>query len=186
VVGATYIGWRTTAGPVRNLFGGNMSLRKDVWERVGGFTEGFGNVKTAERQQWLANSGTSWGEENEFCIRVSQAHPDLQWIYVPGARVRHRVPIERCTPGWFLSRTREEGMSKAALVSAVGRASGLGPELTYAWRTIPAGVARCVRDAIEYRDVDALKRAGAIGAGFAMTSAGFVQGRVSLSRWLRH
>ena len=177
VVGCTYLGWRTTTGPVRNLIGCNMSVRRDVWERVGGFREGFGLVKSPVSVSWAGKPRSSWGEENEFCIRVSQAYPDLRWIYEPRARVRHRVQSERCTRRYFLSRCREEGFAKAAMVSAVGRVSALGPERSYARRTLPAGVARGLREAIVCRDVDGLKRAGAIIAGFSMTAAGFLEGR---------
>lgn len=177
VVGCTFLGMPTTTGPVRNLIGANMSVRRDVLEHVGGFREGFGNVKSAVSVSWAGESRVSSCEDTEFCIRVSQAYPDLRWIYEPRARVRHRVPSHRCTWRYFLSRSREEGLAKAVLVSAVGRESALGAERSYARQTLPAGIARGLRDAIVGRDVDGLKRAGAIVAGFSMTAAGFLEGR---------
>ena len=178
VVGCTYRGMPETMAPVRNLIGANMSVRRDVLERAGGFREGFGNVKSAVSAGWAGESRASSCEDTELCIRVSQARPELRWIYEPRARVRHRVPPHRCTWRYFLSRSREEGLAKATLAAAVGRESALGLERSYAGRTLPAGVARGVREAIAGRDVDGLRRAGAIVAGLTMTAAGFVEGRV--------
>ena len=182
VVGCTYLGMPTTTSQVRNLIGANMSVRRDVWERVGGFREGFGNVKCATSVSWAGESRASTAEDTEFCIRVSQAHPDLRWVYEPSARVRHRVPSHRSTWRYFVSRSREEGLAKAALVSAVGRESALGAEQAYARRTLPAGVAKGVREAIVGGDVDGLRRAGAIVAGLTVTTAGFLEGRVRTQR----
>lgn len=184
VVGATYVGWRTTTGPVRNLIGANMSVRRDVWERIGGFREGFGLVTSAAEASGARKPRSSWGEENEFCIRVSQAYPQLQWIYEPRACVQHRIQDRRCTWRYFLSRSREEGMAKAHLASAVGRERALGTERSYATKTLPAGVLSGVRDAIANGDIDGLKRAGAIVAGFSMTTIGFLEGRARFSEWL--
>ena len=185
VVGATYVGWRTTPGPVRNLIGANMSVRRDVWERIGGFKEGFGLVANASKATGNRSQRSSWGEENEFCIRVTQANPQFQWIYEPRAHVRHRVQDNRCTWRYFVSRAREEGIAKADLASAVGRDRALGTERSYATKTLPAGVFKGVRDAIENRNVDGLKRAGAIVVGFSMTTFGFLEGQSRLSKWLR-
>jgi len=177
VVGCTYLGMRTTTGPVRNVIGANMSVRRDVWELVGGFKDGFGAVKTAVNTGWAGESRASTGEDTEFCIRVSHACPDLQWIYEPRARVRHRVPRHRCTWRYFLSRSREEGLGKAVMVSAVGRESALAAERSYTRQTLPAGIARGLREAVVSRDVDGLKRAGAIVGGFLMTAEGFLERR---------
>jgi len=175
VVGCTFLGMRTTTGPVRNLIGANMSVRRDVWEGVGGFREGFGNVKNAGHSSWVGESRASTAEDTEFCIRVSQAFPTLQWILEPRARVCHRVPGHRSTFRYFLSRSREEGLGKAVLVSAVGRDSALVEEISYATHTLPVGVARGLRSAVVDRDIHGLKRSGAIVAGFSMAVAGFVQ-----------
>ena len=68
-------------------------------------------------------------------------------------------------------------MGKAVLVAAVGRQSALKAEMSYSRRTLAAGVARGLREAIVSRDVDGLKRAGAIVAGLSMTAVGFLEGR---------
>jgi len=154
-------------------------VRRDVLELVGGFREGFGNVKSAASPAgWAGESRASSCEDTELCIRISQAYPELRWIYEPRARVRHRVPPHRCTWRYYLSRSREEGLAKATLASAVGATSALGPERSYTRRALPAGVAKGVRQAIVDRDVDGLRRAGAIVTGLTATAAGFVEGRI--------
>jgi glycosyltransferase involved in cell wall biosynthesis len=178
VVGCTYRGMPGTKGPVRSLIGANMSVRREVLERVGGFREGFGNVKSAVSASWAGETRASSCEDTELCIRVSQVYPDLLWIYEPRARVRHHVPRHRCTWRYYLSRSREEGLAKAILVSTVGRESALETERSYAGQTLPAGIARGLHEAIVGRDIDGLRRAGAIVAGLSMTVAGFVEGRM--------
>jgi glucosyl-dolichyl phosphate glucuronosyltransferase len=186
VVGCTFLGMRTTTGPVRNLIGANMSVRRDVWEGVGGFREGFGNVKSAADVSWAGESRASTAEETEFCIRVSQVFPNSQWILEPRARVRHRVPSHRSTWRYFLSRSREEGLGKAVLVSAVGRDNALVEEISYASHTLPAGVARRVREAFVNRNVDGLMQSGAIVAGFSMAVAGFLERRTKVAMRFRY
>jgi len=68
-------------------------------------------------------------------------------------------------------------LGKAVLVSTVGRESALAAELTYVRQTLPVGITRNLREAVVRRDVDGLKRAGAIVAGFSMAAAGFLERR---------
>ena len=178
VVGCTYRGMPQNTGPVRNLIGANMSVRRDVLDGVGGFKEGYGNVKRQGDASWAGESRASSCEDTELCIRVSHTYPHLRWIYEPRARVRHYVPSHRATWRYYLSRSREEGLAKASLASAVGRESALGTEQSYASQTLPLGVARGLQEAVVHRDVDGLKRAGAILAGLSLTTVGFLEGRV--------
>lgn len=180
VVGCSYLGMPTTTAVVRNLIGANMSVRRDVLEHVGGFKEGFGNVKDPVREGWAGESRASSCEDTELCIRVSQTYSDMRWVYEPRARVLHRVPSHRCTWRYFFSRSREEGLGKAALALTVGRESATGAERSYTWRVLPAGVARGLREAIVDWDVNGLKRAAAIVAGFLLTAAGFLEGRARM------
>jgi Predicted glycosyltransferases len=177
VVGCTYRGMPTTAH-VRNLIAANMSVHRHVWESVGGFKEGFGNVKSPVGVGRGGKSGLVGCEETEFCIRVSQAFPSLKWVYEPRARVLHHVPSHRSTWRYFLSRCRKEGLGKARLASVVGRESALKTERLYVTRTLAAGVARGLQEAILEWDINGLRRAGAIVAGLAMTTTGYVEARV--------
>src|SRR5207247_3975777 len=77
VVGCTYEGMPTARAQVRNVIGANMSLRRSVVGRVGGFRNGMGRVG-------LLPVGC---EETELCIRARQAIPDGVFVYEPRARV---------------------------------------------------------------------------------------------------
>ena len=184
VVGCTYSGLPPAPAQVRNLIGANMSVRREVLERVGGFREGYGNVKAASGAAgagWAGERRASSCEDTELCIRVSRRFPELRWLYEPGATVLHRVPPHRGTWRYFLSRSREEGLAKAALVSAVGAGGALSAERVYTRRTLPAGVARGLQAAIARRDPDGLRRAASIGAGLALAAEGYAEGRLRVA-----
>ena len=99
--------------PVRNLIGANMSLRRDVLERVGGFRAGVGRVGRLP----------SGCEETELCIRASQRLPGGRFVYEPRARVLHAVPASRGGWRYFGSRCYAEGVSKARVASWRGPAA---------------------------------------------------------------
>jgi glycosyltransferase involved in cell wall biosynthesis len=165
VVGCTYAGMPTTASPVRNLIGANMSLRRDVLARAGGFRSDMGRI--GRRPLGC--------EETELCIRAARLIPGGVFLYEPRARVAHLVPASRTTWRYFRSRCYSEGLSKARVAALSGRADGLSSERAYATRTLPSGVARGLADA-RRGDVAGLARASAIAFGLAMTAAGYCAG----------
>lgn len=168
VVGCTYRGMPSTAAPVRNLIGCNMSLRRAVFGKVGGFRQDMGRVGRLP----------VGCEETELCIRVGQALPGSQMIYQPGARVTHQVTRERATWGYFLSRCFHEGRSKAAVAALAGSRVGLATERTYALRTLPRGVLAGVADTLTGRSPAGVLRATAIALGLLYTGLGYVTGRL--------
>ena len=169
VVGCTYRGMPTAAAPVRNLIGCNMSLRRAVFAKAGGFRQDMGRVGRLP----------VGCEETELCIRVGQALPGSQMLYQPAARVAHQVTAERTTWRYFLSRCFHEGRSKAAVAALAGSRVGLATERAYALRTLPRGVLRGLADTLTGRDLAGALRAAAIGLGLAFTGLGYVTGRVS-------
>jgi glycosyltransferase involved in cell wall biosynthesis len=168
VVGCTYRGMPVRPSAVRNLIGSNMSFRRDVFDRVGLFSSRVGRLGTTP----------SGCEETEFCIRATRELPGSQIRYDPAVRVRHHLPANRGTWRYFRDRCFAEGTSKAIVSSLVGARSGLASERAYATRTLPSGVFRAVADAIRMRRPGPLGRAAAIGAGLALTAAGYSYGRV--------
>ncbi len=64
VVGCTYTGQPTEQAEVRNLMGCNMSLRREVFARVGGFAEDLGRI----------GRNPLGCEETELCIRIRQSY----------------------------------------------------------------------------------------------------------------
>src|SRR5262249_6573654 len=79
VIGCTYAG-HPDEGAVRNVIGANMSFRRSVLERVGGFDDAVGRIA----------SHPSGCEETELCIRVGQQLPGAVIWYAPAAVVHHR------------------------------------------------------------------------------------------------
>jgi glycosyltransferase involved in cell wall biosynthesis len=166
VVGCTYRGMPPSGGPVRNLIGANMSLRRTVFESVGTFRGDVGRVGTRP----------AGCEETELCIRARRRLPDSEMIYEPRARVQHRVTPERAGWRYFRARCWSEGLSKAVVALAAGRDDGLSSERHYVMRTIPRGVVRGIEEAVAGRDPSGLARAAAIVAGLTITTAGYATG----------
>jgi GT2 family glycosyltransferase len=166
VVGCTYRGLPTTTAPVRNLIGASMSLRRDVFETIGGFRADVGRVGTRP----------AGCEETELCIRAVQGMPGSRMIFAPRSLVHHRVTEERAAWSYFRARCWAEGLSKAIVASHAGRGQGLASERRYVTRTLPLGVAREIGDVVAHRDTAGLARAAAIVAGLAITTAGYLVG----------
>ncbi len=170
VVGCTYKGMPTMAVPIRNPIGANMSFRREVFEKVGGFRADIGRLA-------MLPAGC---EETEWCIRAAQSWPHGVFLYQPQARVSHRVPSERTRWRYFCARCYAEGLSKARVSRYVGARDGLSSERSYVLHTLPQGMMRNLTGALLHRDIVALARAGAIAVGLALTTAGYVAGNISL------
>jgi glycosyltransferase involved in cell wall biosynthesis len=170
-IGCSYRGLPTQIAPVRNPIGANMSFRRSALQRVDGFSTDIGRV-----------GRTPLGcEETELSIRLLRAHPEGRLVYVPAARVEHLVPTERARWRYFRSRCWAEGLSKALVSERVGAAHGLSSERAYALRTLPSGAVRGLSDALR-GDPAGLLRSGAIAAGLALTTAGYLRGRLLRDR----
>jgi glycosyltransferase involved in cell wall biosynthesis len=168
VVGCTYRGMPTVRCAVRNLIGANMSLRREVFDAVGGFRTDVGRVGTRPLGC----------EETELCIRARRVLRGGELIFEPRARVRHRVPSERAAWRYFRSRCWSEGRSKAVVARHSGADDALSTERRYVTSTLPRGVARGVGAAVTRGDAGGLARAGAIVAGLTITTAGYAAGTI--------
>ncbi len=166
VVGCSYRGLPTQPADVRNLIGSNMSFRRDVFERIGGFHYAIGRVGTRP----------VGCEETELCIRAVRLMPGSRVMWDPAVRVSHYLPESRAQWRYFRARCYAEGLSKAIVAQLAGADRGLASERSYVMRTLPAGVVTGVGDAIRERSLAPLVRAGAIIAGLGMTGAGFAAG----------
>jgi GT2 family glycosyltransferase len=167
VVGCTYRGMPMTPTPVRNLIGCNMSFRREVFDAVGSFRSGMGRVGQIPLGC----------EETEFCIRLRQRWPSSTLLYTPEARVQHRVPASRTAWAYFRARCYSEGLSKAQVTHLVGAGDGLSTERAYTLRTLPSGMLQGLTAALR-GDLAGLARAGAIGAGLALTASGYLMGKL--------
>ena len=170
VVGCSYRGLPTGRAPVRNMIGANMSVRRSLFSEVGGFTTGIGRVGTVP----------VGCEETEWCIRVRQRFPELEFVYMPNAVVDHHVSEDRQRPRYLVSRSWHEGRSKASVAMSVGARDALAAETTYTRRVLPRGVARGLSAAVR-GDVNGLGRAGAIIVGTGAAAGGYARER--MRRW---
>lgn len=169
VIGCSYKGLPNKPAPIRNLFGGCMCVRREVFDAVGYFRNGIG--RTEKKPMGC--------EETELCIRANQHWPDRVFLYEPRAWAYHRVPPSRGSWKYFLRRCYSEGLSKAMVTHEVGFRDGLSSERSYTFYTLPKGVFRGIRDAIVRRDISGLGRSAAIIGGLAAASAGFLIGTTS-------
>ena len=167
VIGSTYKGRPETTAPVRNVWSGNMSVRRQVFESIGGFRNGFGKVGTL-----------SCPEDTDLCIRALQRWPQGVWLHKPDARVLHKVPADRASWRYYSWRCYNEGLGKARLSRLVGTEDGLTDERRHALYTLPQGAARGVADMLFRHDPAGARRAGAILAGLALATAGYLVGWV--------
>lgn len=166
VVGCSYKGLPTAPADVRNLIGSNMSFRRDVFRRIGGFHYAIGRIGTKP----------VGCEETELCIRAVREMRGSRIVYDPAVRVRHHLPEGRSRWRYFRARCYAEGLSKAIVAELVGADRGLASERAYTTRTLPAGFLTGLRDAATKRSVVPLARSGAIIAGLAITTAGYAAG----------
>jgi GT2 family glycosyltransferase len=176
VVGGSYPSLPTTQVPIRNVWSGNMAVRRSVFEQVGGFRLGFGKV-----------GGTARPEDTDLCIRMGKAVASGHWVYVPDALVDHYVPAHRASFWFFLRRCRNEGRGKVDLALLLGTRDDLGPERDYLRRTVPTAIRDQLLASLRERKAEPLAVAGAIilGVGAAAAGAGDVLARRLVTRTSR-
>ncbi|MFI5958147.1 glycosyltransferase family 2 protein [Cryptosporangium sp. NPDC051539] len=173
VIGATLPETGADPRPARNVWAASMIVRREVFVAVGGFNPDFGKV-----------GDVSEPEDTELCLRMARTAPGAYWLHVPAAVIRHHVPAERSSVGFFLRRCWLEGRGKAGL-AALGRnssdrAAALSEESSYLRRVLPRGLRAYLRQG----DARGLARAGMVVAGVASTGLGFALqlARVGLAR----
>jgi glycosyltransferase involved in cell wall biosynthesis/GT2 family glycosyltransferase len=174
VVGCTHSGMPREVRAVRNLVGANMSFRREALIEAGGFRHELGRIGKIP----------AGAEETDLSIRVGQQNPGCEILYDPAAAVDHFVPAERASFGYFTSRCRGEGRSKAILAGLVGSDDGLAEERTYTSRTLPLGFLRGIGDAFR-GDVHGLARAAMLVVGLATTTRGYLGGQSEAKRLAR-
>ena len=166
-VGASYRGMPEVATRVRNVWSGNMVIRRQAFDAIEGFRADFGKV-----------GGRSRPEDTDLCLRAAAAWPGGAWVYEPAGIAGHRVPLRRTTVGFFLRRCLNEGSGKAALAALNGATESTSAERHYIRRVLPGGIVRGLQDTAR-GDVSGALRSIAIGAGFSLAVAGFVMGRAA-------
>ncbi|TQM16085.1 glycosyltransferase family 2 protein [Pseudonocardia kunmingensis] len=165
IVGCTYTGQPEFRTEVRNLMGCNMSFRREVFARVGGFAEDIGRI----------GKNPLGCEETELCIRARQAYQrageKIRIVFEPAAVVDHRVSADRVEWAYLRRRSWAEGLSKAAVSKLVGSEDALSTERSYVAKVLPAAVLRELKEG-------RVSSAAAVVTALACTAAGYARGRL--------
>ncbi|HET6481407.1 MAG TPA: glycosyltransferase family 2 protein [Actinoplanes sp.] len=162
-VGGSYAGMPTETSPIRNVWSASMVVRRQIFDAVGGFRVGFGKLGDRNRP-----------EDTELCLRMS-AYDGGQWMYVPGAMIRHEVPANRSTFPWFVKRCYAEGRGKVQMAGLdQGGSDTLGTERSYLW-SLPKAAVRNLA-------TGRFGKAGGIVAGVAAAGWGGVVETVAAKR----
>ncbi len=170
VIGCTYQDFPAGLTTVRNPYGGCTCIKREVFERVGGFRNGIGRIGTKPLG----------GEETELCIRATQYWRHKVFLYEPRAKIYHRVSTHRGSLHYFYARCYAEGLSKALIAMYVGAAYSLASEKFYVYRVLPRGIICGIRDALLKRDMNGFLRAATILVGLATTTVGYVVGSIRI------
>jgi glycosyltransferase involved in cell wall biosynthesis len=172
LVGATHGGFAEEGvTQVRNTFGPNMSFRREVFERVGGFNESLG----------FSHRGTSYiqAEEPEFALRMT-AVLGRTMVYDPAAIVYHKIPGSKLQVWTLLRRAFYQGYSKAWLQRHRVSRDPIAAERAYLRRMLlkaaPARARRGYRWSETKKLLLLLATILSVGLGFAY---GYLFGRVT-------
>lgn len=168
VVGCTYAGMPIYDGQVRNVISSNMSVRTEVFRRVGNFATKLGHRAAGGAVIGVVAESC---EDTEFCIRASRLHPGGVWMHCPAARVRHVVPPQRTTWRYFVRRCGMEGTAKAVMTGLTGTRDGLRSERRYTFFLVGA--------VWRYLLKGEFRRAAAVCAGFSITVAAYARARLA-------
>jgi glycosyltransferase involved in cell wall biosynthesis len=163
VVGCTYAGHRTDAGPIRNPIGCNMAFRRRELIALGSFETSFGKRGRA--------LGTC--DETELALRLERVHGPDRIRYVPDARVHHLVPESRLSWYFLVRRSVTEGLAKGRL-QRLYRQPALGAERNYARLLVADAIPRLLLAGVRQRDRDSALGAVAICASLTATAAAYV------------
>ncbi|MGA2520242.1 MAG: glycosyltransferase [Acidimicrobiales bacterium] len=162
VVGCSHRGLPEVVAPVRNPIGASMSMRRRLFDELGGFDTAMGRVGTLPLGC----------EETEFAVRASQHMAGIVFLHVPQAVVDHHVGPERARVGYFLRRCYAEGLSKAAVTRRAGAGDALSSERHYTAVTLPRAVVAGLVEALRGDPSGALRSAMVV-AGLAAAGLGY-------------
>jgi glycosyltransferase involved in cell wall biosynthesis len=166
VFGCAYEGLPQTLGPAGHLIGANLSVRRDIFERIGGFHSiDFDDL--------------------DLCMRLQALGPDQRVLYEPDAVVHHYVPAQRVEWRYFWRRCFFVNREKVEAFADMGDAANIRAERDFVRRALTT------RTVVEFKEIlagnwTALFRLGAMIVGVTMAGSGHLVGRArSVLRILR-
>ena len=160
VFGCAYEGLPNNRGDLAHLIGANMSVRRTLLERVGGFH-------------------SDNHDDMDMCHRVAHIMGNEAVIYEPAATVRHFVSASRLTWKYFWRRCFFVNKGKVAAFAQMDEAATLGAETRFVWYALTKGVSQGISQAAK-GDAHGLARSATIIAGVGVAAAGHVAGRIEL------
>jgi glycosyltransferase involved in cell wall biosynthesis len=162
VFGCAYEGLPRELSPLGHLIGANMSVRRSVFETIGGFHSiDFDDL--------------------DLCMRVAAAFPQGVVLYEPNAIVHHYVPAERVSWRYFWRRCFFVNREKVDAFTDMGSAANIRAERAFVRRAVTTQVRREVGHALQGQPIG-LVRLGAMFVGIFMAAAGNLVGRIQLWR----
>ena len=164
VVGATYRGHRTDAGPISRPLGCNMAVRREIFLTFGGFPSAFGPRSGAK---------LSSNEELATFTAITNHYKDGRVHYVPTAVVHHLAPLSRCSFRYVMSRSTVEGTSKADVRRLFGP-SVMAADSVYVREVIGSSVLGYLARAVRDRDRRSLRAAALVAGSFLVTAAAYL------------
>jgi GT2 family glycosyltransferase len=160
VFGCAYEGLPKDLAPLAHLIGANMSVRRDVFEEIGGFHSiDFDDL--------------------DLCMRVAAHCPGQPLLYEPRAVVHHYVPAQRVEWRYFWRRCFFVNREKVEAFADMGEAANIRAEREFVRRAVTEQVAADVRD-VRRGDWVGISRLGAMIVGMVMAASGHLVGRMQL------
>lgn len=167
LIGVTHRGFADEEGEVRNTFGSNISVRRDVLGAVGGFTEDIG----------LGGDTQLQAEEPELGTRLRQEYGHGVY-YVPDAEVAHKIFEYRTSPVWLLKRAFWQGFSKRGVEEVLPDATD--EEDRYLRQLLFEFMPRRFRNLIRHPSIAALLQFVMLFVFSAMVGFGYLYG---IAKW---
>ena len=165
IFGCAYEGMPKHLAPLGHLIGANMSVRRDVFERIGGFHSiDFDDL--------------------DLCMRVATQCPGQELLYEPRAIVHHFVPAQRVEWSYFWRRCFFVNREKVDAFAEMGEAANIRAEREFVWRALTEQIAIDVSGVLRGR-LSGLSRTGAMIVGITMAAAGHAVGRYQLYSRIR-
>lgn len=156
----THIEAGNTAFRTRNVWSGNMAVRRELAISVDGFNQLYSKI-----------GDSPFPEDTEFCIRLADNQAGY-WVFEPHAVVYHKIQADKCRLKFFLKRCYDEGVTKAIIFKR--RLMTLNVETKYVTRVLSRGVINHIGDAFKNTDSYGLVRACLVVCGLAITTLGFL------------
>jgi GT2 family glycosyltransferase len=161
VFGCVYAGLPMTLAPYPRLIGASLSVRRKVFEEIGGFH----SIDL---------------DDLDLCLRLPQANEMNRVMYQPRAVVHHFVPSQRVSWQYFWRRCYFINREKVQVFADVANTASLQAESQFVVRAITAQLAADADDVLHGRFIG-IPRIGAMFIGILMAAVGHFVGRSRLA-----